>query len=55
MSNFTITVEAQPKAEERRKIFDELQRSNAAQINDSGLQNLTVFLRDAEDNVVGGL
>lgn len=55
MSNFTITVETQPKAEERRKIFDELHRFSASQTNDSGLQSLTVLLRDAEDNVVGGL
>lgn len=55
MNNLTITVEAQPKTEDRRKIFDELQRSNASQIHDSGLKSLTVLLRDAEDNVVGGL
>lgn len=55
MSSITITIETQPKSEERRKIFDELHRHNASQTNDSGLQNLTVLLRDAEDNVVGGL
>ena len=55
MSNFTITVEAQSKDEERRKIFDGLHRYNASQTNGADCPSLTIFLRDAEGNVVGGL
>ena len=55
MSNLTITVDSEPKAEDRRKIFDELHRYSAAQTMDSELQSLSIFLRNAEDNVIGGL
>jgi GNAT superfamily N-acetyltransferase len=55
MSNLTITVESEPKTEDRRKIFDELHRYSAAQTTDSELQNLSIFLRNAEGNVTGGL
>ena len=55
MSNFTITVESQLRVEDRRKIFEELHRYSAAQTSDSKLQSLSIFLRNAEDNVIGGL
>jgi GNAT superfamily N-acetyltransferase len=55
MSNLTITVESKPKVEDRRKIFDELHRYSAAQTSDSGLQSLSIFLRNSEDDVIGGL
>ena len=55
MSNLTIAVETHPKDEEKRKIFDELHRYNASQTNDADCPGITVFLRDAEKNLVGGL
>lgn len=55
MSNLKITVEDRPKQEERRKIFDGLHRYNASQINDANCPSLNIFLRDEEDNVIGGL
>jgi hypothetical protein len=55
MSNLTITVESEPKTKDRRKIFDELHRYSAAQTMDSKLQSLSIFLRNPEDNVIGGL
>lgn len=55
MSNLKITVEDHPKDEERRKIFDGLHRYNASQISDAACPTLTIFLRDEEDNIFGGL
>ena len=55
MSEIKITIEEQPKSEERRKIFEGLHRYNAAQTNDPDCLGLTIFLRDTENNVVGGL
>jgi GNAT superfamily N-acetyltransferase len=55
MSNLTITVESQPKTEDRRKILDELHRYSAAQTTDSELQSLSIFLRNPEGNVIGRL
>jgi GNAT superfamily N-acetyltransferase len=55
MSKLTITVDSEPKVEDRRKIFDELHRYSAAQTMDGELQSLSIFLRNAEGNVIGGL
>jgi ribosomal protein S18 acetylase RimI-like enzyme len=55
MNDLAITVESQPKTEDRRKIFEELHRHNAARSMKSELQSLSIFLRDAAGNVVGGL
>ena len=55
MGNVRITVEDQPKAEERRAVFDGLVRYNADRVKDAGGPGLTVFLRDEEGAVVGGL
>jgi len=55
MSKPKITIEEQPKDDERRKVFEGLHRYNAAQTNDADCLSLTIFLRDVEDNVIGGL
>jgi GNAT superfamily N-acetyltransferase len=55
MSNLKITVEDHPTAEERRQIFDGLHRYNASQTNDADCPSLAVFLRNEEDNILGGL
>lgn len=55
MSSHTITVESEPKIEDKRKIFDELHRYSAAQTTDSELKSLSIFLRNSEGNVIGGL
>ena len=55
MSKLIISIEAEPKVEDRRKIFEELHRYNAAQTKDSKSQSLSIFLRDAKNNVIGGL
>jgi GNAT superfamily N-acetyltransferase len=55
MNQLTITVESQPKEEERRKVIDGLTSYNESQTGDVGYERLTLLLRDTSGGVVGGL
>ena len=55
MDELTITVESQPKEEERRKVIDGLIRYNESQTGDVSYDRLTLLLRDSSGEVVGGL
>ena len=55
MGEFTITVESQPKEEERRKVIDGLISYNESQTRDVSYERLTLLLRDSSGEVVGGL
>ncbi|HEX8473037.1 MAG TPA: GNAT family N-acetyltransferase [Pyrinomonadaceae bacterium] len=55
MSDFVIEVENEPRDEDRRRVFDGLHEFNAARTNDPRCDRLTVFLRDADGEIVGGL
>ena len=51
----TIHLETEPRAAEAHVLSQILRDFNREQAGDSGLQELTVLLRDAEGQVVGGL
>src|ERR1051326_4848312 len=54
MDNYTIRVEDAP-AEAELNFFSVLREYNIAQVGPSGHRPLTLFLRDAEGAIVGGL
>jgi GNAT superfamily N-acetyltransferase len=55
MDELTITVESQPKEEERRKLIDGLVSHNVLHTGDADSEKLTLVLRDPNGEVVGGL
>src|SRR5436190_15891586 len=55
MDELTITVESQPKEEERRKVIDGLVSYNESQTGDVSYERLTLLLRDSSGEVAGGL
>lgn len=55
MDKLRITVESQPKEEERRKVIDGLIGYNKSQTSDVSYERLTLLLRDSSGEVVGGL
>jgi ribosomal protein S18 acetylase RimI-like enzyme len=54
-NQLTITLESQPKDEERRMVVDGLISHNASQTGDASYERLTLLLRDPSGIVVGGL
>ncbi|HEY0319561.1 MAG TPA: GNAT family N-acetyltransferase [Pyrinomonadaceae bacterium] len=55
MNDLQITVEDQPKEEERRRVVDGLLAYNESQTGDVSYERLTLVLREASGDVVGGL
>ena len=55
MDELSITVESQPKEEDRRKVIDGLVGYNESKTGDVSYERLTLFLRDSGGDVVGGL
>jgi GNAT superfamily N-acetyltransferase len=55
MDAMRITVDADPRPEDRRVVVDELLAFNVAVLGEPGLVPVGVFLRDADGAVCGGL
>ena len=54
-SNFTVVVEDRPAAGDVQLVCDSLYAYNASKAGPSNYQPLTIFVRDGNDRVVGGL
>ena len=52
---YTLTVEENPEPEEVALVLEGLRAYNRSQVGDDGHRKLAVFVRDAQERVVGGL